>query len=185
MIVLQYYDYLPRLFSFLKIPLFVFTPIVIQIITFLHLVFQNSSLPRRSCYRFGKCRFPVLVLENCQLSRLDHLEDLVLENRALLRVLENIVFQNWKFLHRSQLEKQIFAFWKIKTDHSPSIRKKSRYWKIILLVCQSGRFASADHNKHTNIVCLYWKISNKMMFLLYIGKFHSDHDYMENFIRKI
>lgn len=76
-------------------------------------------------------------------------------------------------------------FWKIKTDHLPSIRKISRYWKIILLVCQSGRFASADHNKHTNIVCLYWKISNKMMFLLYIGKFHSDHDYMENFIRKI
>ena len=76
-------------------------------------------------------------------------------------------------------------FGKLKRITRRASAKKSRYWKIILLVCQSGRFASAEQNKHTILVCLYWKISNKMMFLLYIGKFHSNHDYMENFIRKI
>lgn len=134
--------------------------------------FLKSSLFCITARCFGKCRFPVLVLENCQLSRRDHLEDLVLEKYGKLQLL-------------AAGKTDFCIFGKLKRITRRASAKKSRYWKIILLVCQSGRFASADHNKHTNIVCLYWKISNKMMFLLYIGKFHSDYDYMENFIRKI
>ena len=172
LLVFEIISFLPRLFSFSKIPLFCFrahrfSNHHFSAFGFSKFIFTAPILLSFwkmpfSCFGFGK--LPIIAPRSSG-------------RFSFGKIRKIAIARSWKnrFLH----------FWKIKTDHSPSIRNFSRYWKIILLVCQSGRFASADHNKHTNIVCLYWKISNKMMFLLYIGKFHSDHDYMENFIRKI
>lgn len=162
LIVFKYHSFLPVLpfsFWFLKSILFCIAPRSFSKTMIYCALFCKMPF---SCFGFGK----LPIIEPRSSGRF-----------SFGKIRKIAIARSWKnrFLH----------FWKIKADHSPSIRNFSRYWKIILLVCQSGRFASADHNKHTNIVCLYWKISNKMMFLLYIGKFHSDHDYMENFIRKI
>lgn len=159
MIVFKYHDFLFSRLSFLKSILFCIAPRSFSKTMICCALFWKMQF---SCFGFGK--LPIITPRSSG-------------RFSFGKIRKIAIARSWKnrFLH----------FWKIKADHSPSIRKFSRYWKIIFLVCYSGRFASADHNKHTNIVCLYWKISNKMMFLLYIGKFHSDHDYMENFIRKI
>lgn len=88
LLVFEIIAFLPCLFSFSKIPLFWFRACRFSNLHFSAFGFSKFIFAAPILLSFfSKCRFPVLVLENCQLSRRDHLEDIVLEKYGKLQSL--------------------------------------------------------------------------------------------------